>query len=39
VLIEFDDLEWSALVVPIAIAVFAGLIWVLDGVDGRSDDA
>jgi uncharacterized membrane protein YqhA len=38
VLIEFDDLDWSALVVPIAIAVFAGLIWVLDGVDGRSDD-
>jgi uncharacterized membrane protein YqhA len=38
VLIEFDDLDWSALVVPIAVAVFAGLIWVLDGVDGRSDD-
>jgi uncharacterized membrane protein YqhA len=38
VLIEFDDLDWSALVVPIAVAIFSGLIWVLDGVDRRSDD-
>jgi uncharacterized membrane protein YqhA len=36
VLIEFDELSWSALVVPIAIAVFAGLIWVLDRVERGS---